>query len=92
MIVVSFHERILEGSQMSTDLRDHGFSLLVRFALAFTVLGLGVDDLTSGLDHHLKVASGTRIAQTGKCQLTRELVLKRYCESIEVALNYGEKD
>jgi hypothetical protein len=50
------------------------------------VLGLGVDQLTGGLNDHLEVAGRLRISDAFHFNLAGELVLKRYCEGVEVAL------
>jgi hypothetical protein len=76
---------------VSADLLDHGVSLLLGLALALAVLGLGVDQLAGGSNDHLEVAGRLRVSDALHFHLAGELVLKRYCEGVEVAL-HGEKE
>ena len=69
------------------DLLDHCIALSCIGALTLPTLSLRMDQFPCGFDDDLEVARGAWVLDWDNIQLAGELVVKRYCEGIEVALN-----
>jgi len=76
----------LKGGQVLANLVKDCFALSRSLALSLAAFGLGVNQVIRRLDHDFKISRGATVFQPDDFQLSWKLIVQRYCERIEVAL------